>query len=217
MILAHEDATFWIALGSIATTAAVVVALFTPWVVERLRDRRERKQRPSLSLVFDPRTDAVIEKVRYSDQVEGSAAWIRVGVHAEADRRAARDVEVLLEKAQPLDSDEEVLIAWPAFQWTHLDAATRLTIPPGVTRYLDVATVFLRSDWEPKINLLIAAQPMDERNRLAPGKYELWLVASSRDAETRRYVLRIEWDGELGEEREDIWKHLKVMIAVSKD
>lgn len=206
----------WVEITAIATALAVIVALATPWLIEYLRRRDRRNRAPVLSLGLEPQADLVIEEVAYSDGADGYAAWVRLGVTNEPRRDAARDVEVLLESARPLPAPGQaevppVLIAYPAVPWTHVpETMTRVTVPAGATRSVDVATVFLRDDLKPTLNLLIAAAPKDERNRVAPGRYELILVVTAHNADAQRYAVEVAWDGVLGPQRENIWNHLTV-------
>jgi hypothetical protein len=206
----------WVEISAVATALAVVVALVTPWIVEALRKRSARRRIPMLDLRFEPHADRAIERVLYSDGPEGHAAWIRLGVSNAAGREAAREVEVLLESARatPAPGQAEVppvLIAYPAVPWTHVPAeTTRVTIPAGATRSLDVATIYLRGDARKALNLLIAAAPFDQRNRVDPGRYELIFVVTAHNADAQRYVVELEWDGEFGGHRESIWDHVAV-------
>lgn len=183
--------------------------------MEWRRTRAQRRRTPVLSLLLDP-ADLVIERVFYTDCQEGNAAWARLGVRNEPDHDAAREVEVLLERARPLDGGAPVLIAYPAVPWTHVPRpTTRVTIPPGATRALDLATVYFRDDWEKRLNLQIVAEPGDTRQRVAPGRYELILVVTAHNADAQRYAVQVSWDGEFGGEPKcQIWEHFTVAAPV---
>ncbi len=213
-------------MTAIATAAAVIVALVSPWIVEAVRRRRQAQRAPQLQLTFNPSLDAMLELAHYTDGVSHPQAWIRFGVHNAPGRRAAQHVTVLLEGLSVLESpftdpdrpdrnprsavNRVIHIASPAMRWTHLESSS-LTIAPDATRYLDVATLALRRDIvEPRIQLLIVGEPADRRHHLGPGVYQLSLLVTGENVEASRWSVDISWDGERGDVDEDVWDHLKI-------
>ena len=94
--------------------------------------------------------------------------------------------------AQTLD------ISFPGFEWTHTEATTRLTVPPGVTRSVDVARVHetpADQRWNDRLELMIHPEPANQRHLLAEGTYDLEVVLSARNADARRYGVRVAYSG----------------------
>jgi hypothetical protein len=202
--------TSW--LTAVGTVGAVIVALWLAW----RGDRRAEARRPQLSVAFDDTTGLVNEKTTYrrTEAIittgspvpvevvlgQGLAAYLRIEVNNDAGHDAAEDVEVLLSRVFTMTPDtkelEVVDISFPGFPWTHV-GATRLTIPAGVKRTIDVARV--HDDPPDKgmagvLELLVEPTPGDFRNHLKTGAYELHLTVSARNADASHYVARVRFD-----------------------
>jgi hypothetical protein len=191
------------------TVGAVFAAILATVFAERLTERRERSNRPSLDLGRPPDAVTVEDAFLRYDGVQGmgTAAYLRLSATAATGRLAPDEVEVLLANIRQTKTPlPDITIGYPGFQWTHADGATRLTIPPGVTRYVDLAWIQLRGQdssgklihGDRKLRLIINPEPADMRNVLEPGDYELDLVVSARNADARYYRLDLSWDGNLG-------------------
>jgi len=160
------------------------------------------------------------------------AAYLRFAVSNPPGRVAAEDVEVLLQRVERLSVLGELLeepssyvdrvqIGFPAFGWTNVPT-TALTIPPGVSRVIDLA-IFSEPVGEPppsaspsperveRLRLAITTAPNDQRHLLTPGRYKLSLVISARNADARYYETEIDFDGEWPEEDAAVWDHLRVV------
>lgn len=205
MILATL-AGFWVDLRewltAIGTAGAVIVAVGLTIRAERLA----RGRRPVLELSYDPETGISAEMMTIllpgvnAAMVPHRGAYLRFRVSNRGGVDAAVGVEVLLAAVKVPSFEAEtrtVEISFPGFQWTHLDAKTRLTIAPGVTRTIDVARVIetsLVKKWQDRVELCVFPTPGNERNFLEPGTYELDLTLSARNADAARYYARIEYD-----------------------
>jgi hypothetical protein len=205
-------------LIAVGTIGAVVVALYVGVIRPRLR-------RPSLSLGFDgvDEEDAVIVQsaapVKTWQQPTIDTAYLRLRVCNRESRDTAEDVEVLVERVRELaprvgnqPSPSPALGNWP-LPWSLSDpTTTRLNIPPGVERHVDLAHVYRD---EPATRgagpliLDIRPEPVMERHHLDFGKTEIRLVISARNADSRRYVVVVAFDGRWGVQ-DDVWQHLIV-------
>jgi hypothetical protein len=201
-------------LVAVGTVGAVIVALalafYTGW--------RENRRRPVLALSYDQDSDLVMETVRtvYA-QTLGSlsrpAAYLRFGVSNKLGRLAAQDVQILLADIVPLeygpgvpDLPRPINISYPALTWTHsLDDPTRITLAPGLKRYIDVARVEEGED--SRLELLIHPAPADERHRLPAGTYRLVFAVAPSNADASFFETIIRFDGRWAE---DINRHVVV-------
>ena len=210
--------TTWTALTAVGTIAVAIIALFT----DRYHVWMDKRRRPELTVTLRD-GDSAVETTQWvptmsSLVIMGEAAFVRVAVSNRTGRHAAEDVEVLLEWVEPTDG-EVIRIGSPALGWTHLGGVP-LTIAPGVTRLVDLATVERPGSTRPsppeneeQKSLLVlntVPQPANLRNRLPEGTYRLRLVVSAHNADARFYELVIEFDGEWGDEQESVWDHLTV-------
>ena len=193
-----------------ATLGAVITALWLTWWA----NWRAGQRRPLLALTYDAETGVATEQLtyaatvlvavgdgRYEQRVEpigaGTAAYLRLEVSNERGHDAAEDVDVLLARIEKRsfteDDPEAVEISFPPFAWTHV-GTTRLTIPAGVTRTIDIARVHEDPpDTKMKnvLELLVTPEPGNYRNRQVPGTYELHLTISARNADAVNYVIRV--------------------------
>lgn len=134
-----------------------------------------------------------------------------------AGRTTADEVEVLLAQVQYVDisTADEDRTSLPALSnqplpWSSsLPTTTRLSVPPGVERHVDLLRVFHTSAAEGnlKMELLIHPKPADGRQVLPSGTYAIWLAVTARNADRLMYEVFVAFDGCWAE---DIWKHLLV-------
>jgi hypothetical protein len=100
-------------------------------------------------------------------------------------------------------------VSFAAVPWTHIDPPqTTLTIPPGVTRSLDLATIDLEDGTEPKLRLMLRPEPGNQRNVLPPGHYSLVLSVTARNADAHRVFVGIEWGGGRSTDPKQMETHL---------
>jgi hypothetical protein len=206
--------------------AAVAVALFWPWVQERLA-------RPKLSVRATSEPQSVHKTTAVSTANPGitvACYYYRLDVVNDG-RSAARDVEVFARAAfkrndkGEWEKDERFLPQWLCWAtWRNVRADGRVfmpVIPPHSARYLDFGHVIepgrrhlfdLEND--PNVPTASAIFSLDVTimyqrlgHLLAPGYYALVLEASASNAEPRPFVVTISnpgyWD--LGESNMLTW------------
>ncbi len=190
-----------------------------------VRDIRYRRRRPSLWLHFDgeDEEDAVIVPsalpfLTWQEQPSTPTAYLRLRVRNRDGRDTAEDVEVLIERVRELEprvgnapSPSPALGNWPLPWSSSNPTTTRLTVPSGVARHVDLAHVY-RNEAATRgatpLILDIRPEPTMDRHHLDFGKTEIRLVVSARNAAARRYVLVVAFDGRWGQD--DVWNHLRV-------
>ncbi len=202
---------WFIAVGTVgATIVALYVAVF-----------RERWRRPKLSLEYGGPTssDAVIVGPN-PDYLPQPVAYVRLRVVAARRRRAAEDVEVMILSARelaprqtfPARAEPSIQIDGQLLRWSNsTPTVIRLTIPPGTHRHLDLVRVdkSLAAAGEAPAQIEVAAIPVDGRHRIKSGRFELELAVAARNADARRYVVVVSYDGGWGD---DVWQHLSVQV-----
>jgi hypothetical protein len=192
-------------LTAIGTVGAVIVAVASAWWVER----RAHARRPKLSLAFDRESGVHTETVTalHPDGTPAAhwpAAHLRFEVTNARGKDAADDVEVLLTAVRIVEHDlvRVIEISFPGFQWTH-HQTTRLMIPPGVTRSVDICRVHenapVGSGYGGQLELAVLPEPGDGRHKLAPGKYELVLALAARNADAVEIIVDLVFDPTLSE------------------
>jgi hypothetical protein len=183
-----------------------MVALGSAWWAER----RVNLRRPRLSLAFDDDSGLTTESVfaQYrpgEDPVKWKADYLRVEVTNAPGSDAADDVEVLLAEVRRYDLDGReagvLEISFPGFVWTHTET-TRLTVPPGVTRTVDLGRVHSGAPSAVGVGdgfeLTVHPQPGDRRNVLVPGSYVLRLILAARNADAVEYSVTVVHDPDVG-------------------
>jgi len=129
----------WIAaVSAAATVVAVVAALFGPAVERRLR-------RPRLVLLAEPPAElGVAAKVVADARADGAVCyWLRLAV-SNVGRTTADEVRLLLYR---VDVEPPLAVQPPAREakWADVPQDT-LTLPPGITRLVDVLHVVRTRD-----------------------------------------------------------------------
>jgi hypothetical protein len=217
----------WVQTG--ATLAAVFVALgiaVTGWI-------RERVRKPKLSLHFRP--DPKAPWLDLQALSRPPSAWVRVRISNAHGKHSAHDVEVLVThfrrpSASPEDAQPSLDIRplrWSQAADPHGNPMTRVTIPPGVTRYCDLLAGFepARDAWdqsEEEIErdirageyltsaaLQVFPEPTDGRHRIRDASYELEVAVCARDVDASFYNTTITFDG-VWRRGNAIWTGLKV-------
>jgi hypothetical protein len=187
---------------------------------------RQFRRRPALSLDYVPRNpeDAQVVGIYAQDSDGGwyqqtQGAYVRFEVSNAPGKDTAENVEVMIDHAgvdRPDGSFHHARLggfplAW-ANTWSATEGATtRLSVPPGVSRRVDLVSV--RED-EKKLTMEVDPRPADFRHQLPEGTTTLRLVLTAHNADARYYVLRVTYDGEW---EPDIWSHLDVEVPQLAD
>lgn len=167
-------------------------------------------RRPRLALVFDPDRPGsrVITNITLnSDRQDYKAAFVRLDVIAELGRDTAEDVEVLVAGARRLGDGDgaELPLQGSALAWANVGLRTvegeaePRPIPPGVTRRVDAAHVWMvRPD---KLQVDVRPEPTGEPNVVDAGVLELDLVLVARNVKPSRWRAQVSYDSDFaGEE-----------------
>lgn len=170
-------------LEAFGTISAVLVALFTQVV-------RERLKRPRLTMRLS--TDRQDEDFVFIHLPDGGLEyWIRLRVYAKPRRRTAREVQVFLTKLRrPRNS---VVVPSGSMIWSSIGPNSQ-TLPPGLWRRLDILRYNIAGDGTRFLALalgLFEKNPSDVQVRLDdPGVYELDFSLSADDVESSHWRLR---------------------------
>jgi hypothetical protein len=223
-VVVIATALAWIQAGG--TLAAVAAALGIAWRGER----RERQRQPVLSLRFDPSLEPPDFMrgmwSRHGDD-QWESHWVRLRVENSAGRRSADDVEVLFLSLEALDEAgsqrtlDVVPLRWSSTQGDAGGALTRITIPPGLARHVDLLGIRGSCpEADPEAHRLpVAIQvwpiPTDERHRLPGGRYVFHLAVAARDSDAAFFRLEVMVPGERFGAKE-IREHLSVSEPVKE-
>ena len=91
-------------------------------------------------------------------------------------------------------------------------------VPAGGFRIYDLASAWKApdgSDTPLVIEVARYAKPVDKRNELTWGITAIELAVTAKNADSVRYLVRISYDGQWGDDIDEIWSHLKV-VAVER-
>jgi hypothetical protein len=190
------------AVGTVgATVAAIYVGVFRVWL-----------RSPKLSL--EPSDYDAPSDRRIVGRPDGLLAFVRARVVASAHRQAAEDVEVMILdskeiRARPGAKPESSLrLEGTLLKWGNVQS-TRLTIPPGIHRYVDLLRIRHNAAKEGDAPAeVVVLNPLgDHRERIRSAEFELVLALTARNMDARLYRVVVSYDGEWGD---NIWDHLKV-------
>jgi hypothetical protein len=182
------DVPAWVGAG--ATTLAVVVALFGPGF-ERWR------RRPKLVLSDPPPELGMEAKVVGGPTDGGVVHWLRLAV-SNCGSSTADEVRAILLR---VDAPERLRKQFPSRELKWADVkADRETLPPGVTRLIDVVHVkFVADGAEIRRGLVGGLQPVSTADGgqpgsllwrdLEPGPYVVHIGVSARDVAARNYAV----------------------------
>jgi hypothetical protein len=158
----------------------------------------------------------VVADVQYADHGRVGSAWVRLAVHAAKGRDAAEDVEITIlglrelkkREGLPRDGGDPMLAGMP-LPVSSSDGKTSVNIPAGGFRIFDVASTYHSPSGLAPLVVEVAgfAKPLDKRNELKWGEAEIDLAVTAKNADSRRYRIRIWSDGQWGK---DPLAHLKV-------
>jgi hypothetical protein len=190
-------------LSATAAGAAVWVSIVQP-----------RWRRPELSV---PKPKLHRELVTADLNTGIPSAWVRVAVHAKSGRDAAEEVEVsILEVRQGRPdgtfaaSDQDPMLAGLPLALSSSQGKSSANVPAGGFRIFDVASTYEKQE-AGRVPLVVEvaqyAKPADKRNELYWDEVEIDLAITAKNADSRRYRIRIAFDGQWDT---DIWKHVKV-------
>jgi len=173
-------------LTAVGTLLAVVVAVgLQGWL-----DFRAKRRRPLLTLRFDE------HKYQEENNPETGAGipYLRLAVTNARGKETARDVEILLLRVDEVGGGGvKRWLVNPAFAWANsLDPMPRMTIPPGVTRYVDIGC-WVRSSGL-ILKLCVKPEPGSGRHHLPPGRYRLLLSVTARNADATTWSAELSFD-----------------------
>lgn len=188
-----------------------------------------RYRRPSLSLVFDANNS--LNYLPGVGTVHGTDShWIRLRVENGTGKRSADDVEVLVVELKRTGSQGSAPFGGVPLVWSNLnignDMVTRVTLPPGVPRFVDACALVEPRPQAPggpsavsgqsaaPVELQVWPPPADRRHQLDAGKHEVVLALSARDTKATFYRLKIEHDGKWWDEAA-VKDHLHVSLENS--
>lgn len=205
-----------IAAGTLgATTVALYVAVF-----------RDRRRRPVLSIEeFTPNDKAdgqIVGMGPVGHQPTTRAGYARLRVYNEPGKETAEEVQVFVERVRldsPSAPDSEYLGELPLAVSGSWPPAVHLNLPPGVARHFDC--VHIRKDevehGDRIVNLDVQPVPADDRQKIsAAEKIELLVVVTARNANARRYVITVIFDGNWSDRGQHLFKeHLRLDISGS--
>jgi hypothetical protein len=207
-------------LQTLGTLAAVIVALgiaLAGWI-------RERRRQPKLSLHFSPEPDAPWLDLQALSRPR--SAWVRVRVSNARGKHSAHDVEVLVthfRRVPKSPENQQLPLDIRPLRWSNtLDPQghpmTRVTIPPGVTRYCDLLAIpeptasineAAHDQSEEEIQrdidagqystaaaLQVFPEPRDGRHLFREGSYELEVAVCARDVDASFYKTMVSFNGE---------------------
>lgn len=207
-------------VGAFGPLVAAATALFIAFRATR----RERAQRPKLTVHFDAsgREDFVKGAL---DSEGRERHWVRLRVANALGRRTAENVEILfldLRSNNPADAIVRTMpVSGRAFRWTHHNypdgkPITKLDIAPGASRHFDLLRLS-----QPVVVPAIAGQtgalaglllypPTDAlRYALTAGTYQALIVITARDTDATYYAVEVEFDG-LWWSAADVGRHLHI-------
>jgi hypothetical protein len=211
-------------LQTVATFAAVFVALWVQWI-------RVVRRRPRLTLGFDSSEgspnyspiyiaswpDAVKEKDRYQ------ALWLRCSVTNAHNKDTATDVEVLVTGVvRPVGDPRRGVTPSRPLKWSDIIAG-RISLPPGVTRYVDLGWIRAPRKNAPRVVMTLELEPpapddprddrQDPRRQFGAGcvKFEVAVTAANIKA-ARFYTITLQLDDAYEEDPADLARHARILV-----
>ncbi len=198
--------------------AGVVAIVIAGW-----QAIRERVRRPSLSLAFDP-DDPYDYMAGVGTTARQESHWVRLRVQNARGKRSAEDVEVLVVEVSGGRNGGPPLAGSPVI-WSNMRAGgehvTRLTVPPGIARHVDLLGLVeppydevnipapVEGHTQTTVQLQIWPLPADGRHELGKGRYDIVLAVVARDTDSREYKVTVTYDGKWWT-AEQIKQHLRV-------
>jgi len=203
--------------GFLAAATAVGIAGWS--------SRRDRKQRPRLELLYD-HSEGEDFAVGLND---GTQHWVRLRVLNAPGRRSADDVEVVVAgvnraDGEPIGRIHGFTLVWSNTWGTDGLPVTRLAIPPGVARRVDLLSLKrpvvsdcgggarpAQSEGGHDVagELEVHPRPRGGSAFFGAGTYTILLAVTARDTDAVFYSVDVEFDG-LWWSAENIRDHLKM-------
>jgi len=130
--------------------------------------------------------------------------WLRLRVENAKGKRSADDVEVLVVDVRARAQGRGQTFGGAAVVWSNMNVGgeyvTRLTLPPGVPRYVDLLALVEPRPQTPaetpaKAQLQVWPAPADGRHELGVATYDIVLAVSARDSNAAFYEVQVEHDG----------------------
>jgi hypothetical protein len=206
-----------------------VLASFVAVGIALWARRRDDRQRPELSLVYDGgEGDDFMAGFRAGNREQH---LVRLRVANRWGKRSAEDVEVLVAKVVQSDREAGAVNGY-SFVWSNqLDGEgrplSRITIPPGVARHFDLLAlvepnppdggysgeVAEPGEYPASVELALRPKPADRRHMLGAGIYTLILALTGRDTDAVHYAVDVTFDGKWWR-ADSVRSHLKVAKPV---
>jgi hypothetical protein len=195
----------WVAAigGVLAAVGAMVAAGLG---VRRMRREQAMTPVPTMSFGEDPAPPEWAPVYRRDHR----SLWLRFTVGNPPGKSTAREVQVLVTHVEPPPDRKELIPGGP-LRWTDLRMFT-VDLPAGISRMVDVATVYLPEEKEEptRLHLQITLAQGDQRNELEPGAYGLELAVTARDVDAVFYNTTLTFDNTREEDPWDLTRHLRV-------
>jgi hypothetical protein len=203
-------------LTAVGTALSAVAAGLAVWVAIVQPNRR----RPRLT-VLEPKHDRELVVADLSGGVP--SAWIRLAVEVEAGREAAEEVEIVILDLTEIEprprqdrSTRNPRLSGLSLGLSSSEGQSAAAVPAGGFRIYDLASTYKAPDGTDTplvIEVARYAKPVDRRHELMWGVTAIELAVTAKNADSVRYLVRISYDGQWGDDIDEIWRHLKVLAV----
>lgn len=227
-IVVESGTKWWEVVLSVLTALGTVGAVIAALYIGVFRDYIRR---PKLSLTYDPTTtDLVIVDTNLPFTDLPQVAYARLKVIVIGGRNPAEDVQAIVLGADELEQHEgspartdALAVDGQLLTWSETDELTTLTIPPTVWRHIDLLSIRREQqilwagtarhfDRRPLI-IEVSPKPTDFRFFVLSRTSQLDLVITARNADPQTYRVTVTYDGDWGDDREDVRAHLTIAVA----
>lgn len=216
----------WVALGSIGTLLAVIVALGIAIWGQQLQTLFSK---PELKVSIDMHPPDCMKMFAVWTHIQGRPQYeysyqCRLKI-TNAGKREARNVEVKARHLQIVPNGgaghEDLTFIPMNLQWAHTDGLSRAEqitakrIEPGLDKHCNLCATLLST---PLLNFAteVSPTPIKENvyaNRKPPGNYLLDIVVAADNAKAVYKTLRIKFEGWFDDEGEMFKKGLVITVA----
>jgi hypothetical protein len=194
-------------LSAIAAGLAVWVAILKPnW------------RRPQLE-ILKPQRDRELVVADLSSGIP--SAWLRLAVAVEPGREAAEEVEIVILNVKEIEprsgkarSVRNPMLSGLSLGLSSSEGRSVAAVPAGGYRIYDLASTYRDAkggDTPLVIEVARYAKPVDRRHELTWGVTAIELAVVAKNADSVRYIATISYDGNWGDEIDDIWSHLQLL------
>jgi hypothetical protein len=204
IVPAAASALDWVAAigGSVAALGAIVAAALG---IRRVRREKAMTPAPAMSFDEDPASLEWAPVFRRKHR----SLWLRFTVGNPLGKSTAREVQVLVTHVEAPPERRELVPGEPLL-WTDVRIPT-VDLPAGISRMVDVATVYLPDEEAPtKLHLQITLAEGDDRNELEPGAYDLELAVTAQDVDAVFYNTTIRFRNTWEQDPWELRRHLDV-------